>query len=82
MANSHFPSGGSGSPGGSSTSVQYNDNGAFGGFGSWDGSTLTVDAVESAYTSSDGSAGVSAGPFTTITAITVKDGLVTAITGS
>lgn len=34
------------------------------------------------YLSSDGSAGVTAGPFTTITAITVKNGLVTAITGS
>lgn len=34
------------------------------------------------YKSSDGSAGVSAGPYTVITAITVKNGLITAITGS
>lgn len=34
------------------------------------------------YKSSDGSSGVTAGPFTVITAITVKNGLVTAITGS
>lgn len=45
MANSHFPSGGDGTPGGSANSVQYNDNGAFGGFGSWDGAALAVDAV-------------------------------------
>jgi len=36
----------------------------------------------SAYQAVDGTAGASAGPFTTITAITVKDGLVTALTGS
>jgi len=35
-----------------------------------------------AYQSSDGTAGVSVGPYTTITAITVKDGLITSITGS
>jgi hypothetical protein len=29
-------------PGGADTSVQFNDGGAFGGFGTWDGSTLTV----------------------------------------
>jgi hypothetical protein len=34
------------------------------------------------YKSSDGSAGVSAGPFTAITSITVKNGLITAITGT
>ncbi len=34
------------------------------------------------YLSSDGSAGVTAGPFTTITSITVKNGLVTALTGA
>lgn len=34
------------------------------------------------YKSSDGTAGATAGPFTTITAITVKNGLVTSITGS
>ena len=45
MANSHFPSAGAGTPGGSSTSVQFNDNGDFGGFGSWDGAALTVDGV-------------------------------------
>ena len=35
-----------------------------------------------AFRSSDNSAGVSAGPFTAITGITVKDGIVTALTGS
>lgn len=40
----------------------------------------TVQA--SGYKSSDGSAGVSAGPYTVITSITVKNGLITAITGS
>lgn len=29
-------------PGGADTSVQYNNGGAFGGFGTWDGSLLTV----------------------------------------
>lgn len=36
----------------------------------------------SGYKSSDGTAGATAGPFTVITSITVKDGLVTALTGS
>jgi hypothetical protein len=35
-------SGGGGTPGGADGSVQYNNAGAFGGFGGWDGSTLTV----------------------------------------
>lgn len=39
-------------------------------------------ALEGKFNSSDGSAGVTAGPFTVITAITVKDGIITAITGS
>jgi hypothetical protein len=34
--------GGGGTPGGSSGSVQYNNGGTFGGFGSWDGSTFTI----------------------------------------
>jgi type 1 fimbria pilin len=38
--------------------------------------------MQAKYKSSDGSAGVSAGPFTAITGITVKDGLITALTGS
>lgn len=38
--------------------------------------------VTAAYKAADGTAGVSAGPFTVITAITVKNGLITAITGS
>ena len=42
--------------------------------------TLTMQA--STYKSSDGSSGVTAGPFTTITSITVKNGLVVALTGS
>jgi len=40
----------------------------------------TVQAT--GYKSSDGSAGATAGPFTSITSITVKNGLITAITGS
>ncbi len=46
--------------------------------------TLTATGViqGGGYKSSDGTAGATAGPFTTITAITVKNGLVTAITGS
>lgn len=42
--------------------------------------TLVMQATT--YKSSDGSSGVTAGPFTTITGITVKNGLVTALTGS
>lgn len=46
MANSHFPSGGgSGTPGGSDTQVQFNNAGAFGGFGSWDGTTLRAGSL-------------------------------------
>ncbi len=41
------------------------------------------DVVKAAgYESSDGSAGVTAGPYTVITSITVKNGLITAISGS
>lgn len=45
MANSRFPSGGgSGTPGGSDTQVQFNNAGAFGGIpgSSWDGTSLSV----------------------------------------
>jgi hypothetical protein len=42
------------------------------------GSSLQADG----YKSSDGTAGATAGPFTVITGITVKNGLVTALTGS
>jgi hypothetical protein len=31
-----------GTPGGSSGTVQYNNSGAFGGFGTWDGTTFTI----------------------------------------
>lgn len=44
------------------------------------GSTLVVQATT--FKSSDGSSGATAGPFTTISSITVKNGLVTALTGS
>jgi len=37
--------GGSGSPGGSSGQIQYNNSGAFGGFGSWNGSLLSIPAL-------------------------------------
>jgi trimeric autotransporter adhesin len=33
---------GSSTPGGSNGSIQYNNSGALGGFGNWDGSTMTV----------------------------------------
>ncbi len=49
------------------------------------GGNLTARGVVKAsggYQSSDGTAGATAGPFTVITAITVKNGLVTALTGS
>lgn len=42
----------------------------------------TAGTIRSSYQSSDGSAGVTAGPFTAVTAITVKNGIVTAITGT
>lgn len=44
------------------------------------GGTVTLQATT--YKSSDGSSGVSAGPFTVITAIQTKNGLVTTLTGS
>ncbi len=34
--------GGSGTPGGVDTSVQFNNSGSFGGFGAWDGTTLAI----------------------------------------
>lgn len=44
---------GGGTPGGSSGAVQYNNSGSFGGFGSWDGSDLTVASIiDSALTAS------------------------------
>jgi len=45
-------------------------------------STSITGTIRSKYQSSDASAGVTAGPFTVITSITVKDGIVTALTGS
>lgn len=45
--------------------------------------TVDVNGIKATgYLSSDGSAGVTAGPFTTITSITVKNGLITALTGA
>jgi hypothetical protein len=43
---------------------------------------LTVASVQSAYKAADGTAGASAGPFTVVTAIRVKNGLVTTLTGT
>jgi hypothetical protein len=37
-------SGGGGTPGGSSGTIQYNNAGAFGGFGSWNGTVLAIPA--------------------------------------
>ena len=46
--------GGGGTPGGSSGSVQYNNSGAFGGFGSWDGTNLSFGSL---HLNGDGSIG-------------------------
>jgi hypothetical protein len=43
---------------------------------------LDATTVKAAYESSDGTAGASAGPFTTLASIRVKNGLVTTLTGS
>lgn len=40
--------GGGGTPGGANTSVQFNNGGSFGGFGTWDGTTLSVPGTVSA----------------------------------
>lgn len=37
--------GGGGTPGGSDGDIQYNNSGAFGGFGDWDGTRMTVTGV-------------------------------------
>lgn len=42
--------GGGGTPGGTSGQVQYNNSGAFGGFGSWNGSTLAITGAISSTT--------------------------------
>jgi hypothetical protein len=49
-----------------------------------DGTTTTfTDIVKAAgYKSSDGTAGITAGPFTTVASIAVKNGLVTTLTGT
>ena len=44
--------------------------------------TPTFTSVRAAYKSSNNTAGVTAGPFTVITSITVKDGIITGLTGS
>ncbi len=82
MANSHFPNaGGSGSPGGSANSVQYNDNGAFGGFGSWDGSTLTVGGLAATADVSGASVCGTAVAFAALPAVPVE-GMLVAVTDS
>lgn len=43
VATSTLGLGGGGTPGGASGDIQYNNAGAFGGFGNWDGSGLIVD---------------------------------------
>lgn len=43
--NSGGGGGGSTPPGGANTSVQFNNAGAFGGFGTWNGSLLTINNV-------------------------------------
>ena len=41
-----FSSGGATTPGGLDNEVQFNDGGAFGGFGSWDGTKFFLDTTE------------------------------------
>ena len=48
--------GGGGTPGGSTTNIQYNNAGAFGGFGAWDGTNLTFGTRASL--NGDGSIGL------------------------
>jgi hypothetical protein len=43
---------------------------------------ITATSVQSAFKAADGTSGATAGPFTLITAIQVKNGLVTTLTGS
>jgi hypothetical protein len=45
-------------------------------------SPLVVGTVQAAYKSTDGTAGASAGPFTLVASIQVKNGLVTTLTGT
>lgn len=47
--------GGGGTPGGSFNSIQFNDAGSFGGFGSWDGSTLNFAGTLDIGNGTDGS---------------------------
>lgn len=53
LTDSGAPCGGtsSGTPGGANTSVQFNNSGAFGGFGTWDGSAFNIGTVGVAYSS-------------------------------
>lgn len=57
--------GGGGTPGGANTSIQFNDGGVFNGFGTWDGSTMTVPGslISSAAVGANGSSelGLSSG---------------------
>jgi hypothetical protein len=46
--------GGGGTPGGSTTNIQYNNAGAFGGFGAWDGTNFSFGSM---YLNGDGSIG-------------------------
>lgn len=51
--------GGGGAPGGVNTSIQFNNNGAFGGFGTWDGTIFDIGAgklFKGQYSNRDGSA--------------------------
>lgn len=48
--------GGAGNPGGSFTSLQFNDSGAFGGFGTWDGTTLSTTKLQAGTLSGSASA--------------------------
>lgn len=53
--------GGGGTPGGASGTIQYNNAGTFGGFGSWDGTTFSIGALNYSNTSGYLQIGSSAG---------------------
>lgn len=65
-----------------STTVASNGAVTFNSVGAGSAFAFSDTVQATGYKSSDGSDGVTAGPYTTITSITVKNGLITAISGS
>ena len=70
------PSGGSGSPGGSTTQVQYNNAGAFAGSANmtFDGTTLTAAGFSGPHNGTVGATTASTGAFTTLSASSTVSG--------